>query len=290
MPEQLQIQGEKFTGWGCYLSDRKPKKEMSPEEEEQRLEFLQQLEDWLRMPIIILGFMWLVLLVVDLIRGLNPFLQSVVYAIWAIFVFDFILRFVLAPRKLRYLRKNWLTALSLFLPALSVFRIFAVFRALQALRATSGLRFVAVIGSLNRGMHTLRSTLGRSGFNYVAALTTIVLFVGAAGMYAFENHPQGLNTYGDSLWFTAMLLTTIGSGYSPVSGAGRLLTLIISLYSFAVFSYITATLASFLIGKSTNAPESNLASETSIQALRKEIASLKAELINRNSSEEPPAT
>ncbi len=264
------------------MSDPKPKKQMTPQEEEERLAILHQLEEWLELPVIILGFLWLILLVVDLIWGLNPFLQALVYGIWAIFVFDFLLRFFLAPRKLIYLRHNWLTALSLFLPALRVFRIFSAIRALRALQAARGLRFVSVIGSLNRGMGALRSTLGRSGFSYVAALTAIVLFVGAAGMYTFENNPggQGLNSYGEALWFTAMLLTTIGSSFWPVTGAGRLLTLFLSLYSFAVFSYITATLASFFVGEAASSPESDVASETSINALQKEIVALREELKN----------
>ncbi len=259
---------------------------MSPEEEQERLEILQQLEEWLELPVIILGFLWLVLLAIELIWGLNPFLQNVVYAIWAIFIFDFILRFVLAPRKLIYLRKNWLTALSLFLPALRVFRVFTAVRALRALEATRSLRFVSVVGSLNRGMHALRSTLGRSGFTYVASLTVIILLLGAAGMYAFENNPggEGLNSYGEALWFTAMLLTTLGSSYWPVTGAGRLLTLILSLYAFAVFSYITATLASFFVGEAASSPESDVASETSITALQKEIQALREELKNANLS------
>jgi voltage-gated potassium channel len=130
-------------------------------------------------------------------------------------------------------------------------------------------------------MRALRSSFGRSGFNYVVALTAIVLFVGAAGMFAFENQTgagQGLHNYGDALWYTAMLLTTIGSGYSPVTGAGRLLTLILSLYAFAVFSYITATLASFFVGEAASAPDSNVASEASIKSLREEIAALRQEL------------
>ncbi len=262
---------------------------MTPEEEKQRLEILQQLEEWLELPVIILGFLWLILLVADLIWGLSPFLGTVVYVIWAIFVFDFLLRFLLAPGKLAFLKKNWLTALSLFVPALRVFRIFYAFRLIRAFQAAQGVQFVSVVGSMNRGMHALRSTFGRSGFNYVAALTVIVLFVGAAGIYAFEGHTgtEGMNNYGDALWYTSMLLTTVGSGYTPMTGAGRMLTLIISLYAFAVFSYLTATLASFFIDEAASSPESDIASEQSISSLRKEIAALRDELNNADPQKEP---
>ncbi len=35
----------------------------------QRLKILRQIEDWLETPMLVLGFVWLVLLVVELTRG-----------------------------------------------------------------------------------------------------------------------------------------------------------------------------------------------------------------------------
>ena len=43
--------------------------------------------------------------------------------VWIIFILDFAIEFTLAPRKLRYLKSNWLTAVSLLVPALRVLRI-----------------------------------------------------------------------------------------------------------------------------------------------------------------------
>jgi voltage-gated potassium channel len=41
----------------------------------------------------------------------------------------------------------------------------------------------------------------------VLALTALVLFASAADMYAFENEPPaGLKSYGEALWWTAMVL------------------------------------------------------------------------------------
>src|SRR3546814_20192498 len=77
--------------------------------ENNRLELQGQIEDWLEKPLIVLGFVWLILLIVELTWGLTPILQIVVNVIWGVFVFDFCLRFVLAPRKLPYLRNNVLT-------------------------------------------------------------------------------------------------------------------------------------------------------------------------------------
>jgi voltage-gated potassium channel len=253
----------------------------------ERNEVLEQLEDLLETPMLLLGFGWLALLIVELIWGLNPLLEVISNAIWIAFVLDFALRFFLAPHKLGYLKQNWLAALSLLLPALRVFRIS---RVLRILRATRGLRLVRVISSLNRGMSALRASMNRRGFGYVVALTLVVTLVGAAGMYAFENNTAeggGLNNYGAALWWTAMLMTTMGSEYWPQTPEGRVLCFILSLYAFAVFGYVTATLATFFVGRDAENDEAEVAGAKSIAALHEEIAALRADIqaINRQNPE-----
>jgi len=111
---------------------------------------------------------------------------------------------------------------------------------------------VRLLTSFNRSARALGATMRRRGFGYIIALTVIVVLSGAAGMYAFErNTPgqEGFDTYGDALWWTAMIITTLGSQYWPVSTEGRILCLILSLYAFTVFGYITAVLASHFIGR-----------------------------------------
>ncbi|MCA1588928.1 MAG: ion transporter [Acidobacteria bacterium] len=245
----------------------------------ERSEVLQQLEDWLETPMLVLGFVWLALLVIELTWGLSPFLGTVGTVIWIIFIIDFAVKFTLAPYKLTYLKSNWLTAIALAVPALRVFRILRAVRLLRFARAARGLRLVRVITSLNRGMKALGASMGRRGLGYVMALTTVVTLSGAAGMYAFENEiPGGLNSYGVALWWTAMLMTSIGSEYWPRTGEGRVLCFLLSLYGFAVFGYVTATLATFFIGRDAEDQEAEVASAQSIKELRAEIAALREDM------------
>ena len=153
---------------------------------------------WLETPMIILGFVWLALLVFELTRGLNPALEALGTGIWIIFIFDFGFRLALAPQKGKYLKRNWLTAISLLVPALRVFRFAHLVRVLRLGRAARGVRLFRVLSSLNRGMSALGKTMGRRGFGYALALTIIVVFAGAAGMHAFENDNadgRGLHDY-----------------------------------------------------------------------------------------------
>jgi voltage-gated potassium channel len=218
--------------------------------DEQRQEFVGRLESWLEPAMALLGVAWLVLVIIDMIRGLSGFLLLVNYFIWAIFILDFLIRFSLAPHKAGYLRRNWLTALSLALPALRVFRAFQAFRVLRLARVARTTRLLKIIGSMNRGLGVLSRTLNRRGLGYVLVLTFLFTFVGAAGMYSFEKDAPsgGFKDYGDALWWTSMTMTTMGSQYWPETAEGRLLCLLLATYAFAMFGYVTATIASFFIG------------------------------------------
>lgn len=253
---------------------------------EERYQVLRELDSWLDQPMIYLGFAWVVLLILELTRGLSPILAVLSTIIWVIFIIDFAIRLTLAPHKLRYLEHNWLTAVSLVVPAFRLFRITRVLRYARFARETS---LVRVVASLNRGMHALGGTLGRRGFGYVVALTTLVTLGGAAGMFAFERGVPGteLTGYWTAVWWTAMTMTTMGADYFPHTAQGRILGLMLAVYAFAVFGYVTATLATFFVDREASNPESDIADEKSITALRQDIAELRRDLKQLAAARDP---
>lgn len=248
-----------------------------------RVAIVRRLERWLEVPLFFLGIVWLVLLVIELVGRLNRVLEFLGTLIWVVFLSEFVLRLLVAPDKSRFLRRNVLTVVALVLPALRVLRVARVVRVLRLARMTRGVRLVRLITSFNRGMRALGATLGRRGFGYVSMLTGLVTVLGAAGMYAFENAAAGggLDSYGTALWWTAMLMTTMGSEYWPRTPEGRILCLLLSLYAFGVFGYVTATIASFFIGRDAESDEAEVAGSQQIERLSKQIAELQAELRGR---------
>ena len=258
-------------------------KKQQPDEGEKmdRLVALAGLEAWLERPMQVLGFVWLGLLVLELTRGLSPLLTTLTTIIWVIFIIDFAIRLALAPDRSDYLRANWLSVLSLLVPALRVFRIARAVRVLRFARATRGVRLVRVVGSLNRGMRALGRTMERRGLVYAVALTVLVTLGGAAGMYAFESElpdGRGLDDYASALWWTAMIMTTLGSDYWPQTPEGRVLCVLLALYAFGVFGYLTASLASFFIGRDAEREDAEIAGAAAIAALRNDIAALHEEV------------
>lgn len=250
--------------------------------ESELVELLHQVEDWLETPMVVLAFVWLVLTIGELIWGVGSPFGFVVSAIWAIFILDFALRLGLAPKKAAYLRRNWLTALSLALPALRIFRLG---RILRLFRATRGLRLIRAVSSVNRGVKALRASMGRRGVGYVMSFTLIVALTGAAAMLAFESEvggTGGFQSYWDALWWTAMMLTTIGSDYFPVTAEGRIVCLLISIYSLGILGYITATLATFFVGRDAEDESAEIAGAHTVESLRRDITELRADLALRS--------
>ncbi len=251
----------------------------------ERYELLYRLEGWLETPMLVLAFVWLVLLILELVQGESQLFYFLGTAIWIVFIIDFAVKLVLAPNKVVYFKGHWLTAISLLLPALRIFRIF---RLLRLARAGQGVRLIRVLGSLNRGMKALGASLSRRGFGYVITLTVLFTFAGAAGIYAFENKaPGGPNSYGESLWWTAMIMTTMGFEYTPQTVEGRVLSVFLALYAFGVFGYVTAALATFFVGRDAESSEAEVAGAKQLAAVRDEVSALRDEI--RALSRQPPA-
>ena len=226
----------------------------SPADEvEERRATLTELEEWLRIPMLVLSAIWAVLVGIELTMGENELLSMLSTAIWIIFGIEFAVRLWLAPKKFDFIKHNWLTALALLLPALRLLRAFAIFRLARSFQALRAFRLVRLVGAANRSMNAFRTTMQRRKVGYVTAVTLTVTFLGAAGMYnlepASEMQEGGFTSYWDALWWTAMLLTTIGSQYWPVSVEARILAVLLSIYGLGVLGYITATLASFFVGR-----------------------------------------
>lgn len=230
-------------------------------------------------PMIVLGFIWLGLLVLELLDKTGKVLERLGIAIWVIFILDFLLKFIISATKIKFIKENIVTIISLIIPA---FRLLRIFRLIRLLRFSRGLRLVKVIGSFNRGMRALSSTMKKRALGYVIILSAIVILIGAAGLMAFEREVNdGFKNYSSSLWWTAMLLISMGTENWPVTPEGRTLCFLIAIYGLAVFGYVTASIASFFIGR--DAANSQGAGSKQIEELKKEILFMRNEILKLRS-------
>jgi voltage-gated potassium channel len=249
----------------------------------ERTALLHRIDAWLDGPLVVLAFVWLGLFVWEMIWGVSPLLEALGYAIWVLFILDFLIGFLVAPEKGPYLRANVLKLVGLLLPAVRALRVVGLIRAARLAGAARGLRLARVLATVNRSMGAFGRTMRRRGLGYVVGTTVIVTFAGAAGMLAFEQSTvagRGLPNFGAALWWTAMIMTTMGSDYWPQTAEGRVLCFLLSVYAFTVFGYVTAALASYFIGRDAEG-EKDVTSD-----IRKELSKLREELrASRNADE-----
>lgn len=164
-----------------------PRSHESEPSSDERWNALEELDGWLQVPLLVLSFVWLLLVLMELVWGTFDVLETFGTAIWIVFLIEFAIRLAVAPEKVVFLRRNWLTIIALVVPA---FRLFRAFRILRVARAARSLRLVRIVGTANRGMNALRASLSRRGLGYITGLTVLVAPLGAGGMLAFEPASQ----------------------------------------------------------------------------------------------------
>jgi voltage-gated potassium channel len=188
----------------------------------------------------------------------------------AMTVLDFAIRLAVAPAKLGFPRATVLTVISLALPFLRPLRTF------RAVRGVRSLSLVRLLGGINRGMRVLPRVTHGAQLAYVGLLTVVVMLAGAVGGCFFEQGYGGspIQSLGDVVWCSASLVTTINNEKYVVSPEGRAIAILMRVYAVSVLGYITASIATYLIGSSGADDENRGDSD----ALRDEISALRQEV------------
>lgn len=75
-----------------------------------------------------------------------------------------------------------------------------------------------------------------------------------------------------------MIMATLGSEYWPQTAEGRVLCGFLALYAFGIFGYVTATLATFFVGRDAENNDAEVAGAKQLTALRDEISALRSEI------------
>jgi voltage-gated potassium channel len=215
----------------------------------QRYRLVAEIEAMLDGPATFLAIVFAVVLVVELVLGAQgaavpAVLGWIQLAIWGVFIVHFLLGITISPDRIRYLRRNWLTAISLAVPFLRAFR---VLRAVRILRATNSLRVVA---GFNRLARSLRGVLAWTRAGYAAALAVTSALLGSAAMLMFEADAVGsqITDYGEALWWAAATLTTVGAASEPVTLGGRIVALFLMFGGLVLLGYVAGVVAAVLFG------------------------------------------
>jgi len=154
-----------------------------------------------------------------------------------------------------------------------------------ALLRLARLARVAMIGFKTPRVKRLLERLGKP-FLYVS----IMLLVSSAIVERAEHHEHGFKTFGDSLWWGVVTITTVGYGdLVPESRVGRVTATVLMLTGIALLGTVAASLASLFrsedVADEQDAGDSDVAlatpqgtSERSERAVQDDVATVLEEL------------
>lgn len=195
-------------------------------------------------------------------EGVRALASGAVALTWAMFGVDYLVRLVVSEDRRRFFLGNLFDLLVLVLPLLRPLRL---------------LRLVTLLSVLNRtGSQGLRGRV----VTYAAGGTALLVLCGALAITDAERgQPDATITgFADGLWWAVTTMTTVGYGDTyPTTTTGRVVAAVLMLGGIALLGVVTATLASWLVERVTEANEAEqAATRAQVADLSAQVASLEA--------------
>ena len=165
------------------------------------------------------------------------------WVLWSLFFVEFMVKFALAPLKRNYLRRHWLDALVVLVPFLRFLRL------LRILRMTRALPIFRLLVFGGRSSEAVLVLLKRRRLGQLALISVLVILIGAAVGFILEAGAPGsqIENFGDAVWWSAAIITTVASEINPVTTGGRIVGFLLMLYAVGIFSYFIASIATILV-------------------------------------------
>ncbi|OXM44733.1 potassium channel family protein [Amycolatopsis alba] len=202
--------------------------------------------------------------------------EVVTWLSWAVFALDYGVRLKHAEDKRTFLKSNLFDLAIIVLPLIRQLRL---------------LRLVTVLNVLNRNAGL--SLRGRVVVYTVGATALIVFCSALAVLDAERTQPDApITDFPDAVWWSITTITTVGYGDRyPVSGTGRVVAVGLMVAGIALLGVVTATLASWLIRRVTEADENAQAvTREHLDELTREVKALRAELAEQRAGVSPAAS
>ncbi|MEU5404334.1 potassium channel family protein [Streptomyces sp. NPDC005963] len=184
--------------------------------------------------VLFLGCYAVRVLAVDLPEVWQDTVLAFVYALWALFVVDYAVRWRLSGDGPVYIRKHGLDGIVVLLPLLRPLRMVRIYESVQRRHADTQPR-----------LPLYARVIAYSGMSAV-----LLGFAGALSVYAQERGAPSatIKTFGDSVWWTCETLTTVGYGdVAPVTALGRTIAVAMMIGGLALLGAVTGSFSSWLI-------------------------------------------
>lgn len=208
---------------------------------------------------------------------------------WIAFAAEYVVLFVLAPSRSRYVRTHLVELALVLLPMLRPLRILRSARLLRLARAG---RVVAGAASAAK---TSRRHLASTAGLYAPAAALLLILTAAAFARDAERGAPGANitSYGDAVWWAMTTVTTVGYGDRyPVTTTGRVLAVGLMIIGVALLGVVTASMAAAFTRWTTAEDDDDAAGEEADRAVLRdvllELQALRAEVSSLREGNQPP--
>ncbi len=167
----------------------------------------------------------------------------------AVFTVEYLIRLIAAENKVRFITSffgviDLVAILPFYLSFGCDLRSIRALRLLRLFRMLKLARYSAATQRFHRAI-----LLAKEELILFAALTTILLFLSAVGIYQFENgaQPEVFCSVFHSLWWAVVTLTTVGYGdVYPITVGGKMFTFFVLLVGLGIVAVPTGIVSSAL--------------------------------------------
>ena len=161
-----------------------------------------------------------------------------------VFIIDFIIGFVKADKKWKFMRWGWIDLIS-SISSISILRYGRLFRLIRLLRILRAFRSTEILVR-----YIFKSKIKGTMLS-VGIITILLTIFSSISILSVENRPDSnIKTAEDAIWWTMTTITTVGYGDRyPVTTEGRLIGIVLMVSGVGLFGTYTAYIASLFIGE-----------------------------------------
>lgn len=205
-------------------------------------------------------------------------LRYVDTGICMIFLIDFVVNFLRADKKLRFLKWGWIDLVSSIpmIGPLRVGRAARIFRIVRLLRGVRSSKWLIAYILKRRAQST---------FLAAALITIVIITFSSIYILQYETAADSnIKTPADAVWWSFVTVTSVGYGDRvPVTGEGRIIASVLMTVGMCFFCMFTGFVASWFMEAKSTAQEEEISSlkalvKTLTQRLEDKDASSKAAL------------
>ena len=184
--------------------------------------------------------------VLDELGTSGPVVLVADWAIWIVFVVDYVVGLTYSANRWQYARTHRLSAAVVIVS----FPLLPTALALSRLtRLARIFPLLTLLGVTARGMDSLSRILGRRGLAYMAMVTAMLVFAGGGSLAVLE--PRTVqHGFWEGIWWAIVTVTTVGYGdITPESPGGRMVAILLMLSGVGLTSTISASVAAYFVAQ-----------------------------------------